>query len=379
MGGSGERAIPWWHRAALALEARLERSAYAQRRRRARPARIVAYRAFANASGVTLSGRVLADAPAAAARSEDRAWRNLVATFRRFASHELPDVELVCRFAGVEVATRTDAEGYYRARIEIPGGVSGPLWQDGEVALADGTLATRQAVMVVPREARFGIVSDVDDTVLESSVTRWPGALERVLLRNARTRKPLEGVAELYAALQRGLGPEPMNPVFYVSSSPWNLYDLLDEFLALNAIPPGPIFLRDLGFDPEKFLKSPGHGHKLDTLRALIGEFPDLAWVLIGDSGQHDAMLYAQAAREFPEKIRAIYIRDVDPSLDSPYDAFADGRSLRSPRSASRSCASPTAARSRRTRRRSASSRIGTSPPSPPRPPAMRPARRPTR
>lgn len=319
-----EGPLAWWHRAALALESRVERTGLAQRRRRAPAQHIAAYRAFANASGVTLSGRVLGRKPLGSPLANDPWWTNLHGTVRRFATHELPEVELQCRFAGVTVTARSDDEGYYRARIELPGGCTGPLWQEAEVSTADGALSARQPVLVVPRHAGIGIVSDIDDTILESSITRWQAALKLSLIHNARTRKPLEGAAELYTALQRGDHGTATNPIFYVSSSPWNLYDLLDEFMTLNEIPHGPIFLRDLGFDPDKFLKTRGHGHKLDAIRGLFGEFPGLSWVLIGDSGQHDPMLYASAAREFPGRVRAIYIRDVDPALDSPFDARAD-------------------------------------------------------
>ena len=148
----------------------------------------------------------------------------------------------------------------------------------------------------------------------------WKIAAQLTFLGNARTRKPLLGVAKLYAALQGT-----RNPLFYVSSSPWNLYDLLDDFLELNAIPPGPIFLRDIGTDTGKFIKTAGHGHKLERARMLIERMPHLRWILLGDSGQADAELYAEAAQEFGDRIAAIYIRDVDPDVDdSVYDTGAD-------------------------------------------------------
>jgi len=193
------------------------------------------------------------------------------------------------------------------------------------VSLADGSLSTAQPVMQVLPQARIGIISDIDDTVLHSSITDWKVAAQLTFLHNARTRKPLPGVAALYRALQADAGGQPHNPLFYVSSSPWNLYDLLEDFMELNAIPFGPIFLRDIGLDTGKFIKTPGHGHKLEHARRLIQRFPDLRWVLLGDSGQADAELYAQAAQEFGPRIAAIYIRDVDPDTDSPLDTGVDG------------------------------------------------------
>ena len=99
-------------------------------------------------------------------------------------------------------------------------------------------LANRTEVLIPDASAAVGIISDIDDTVLQSSITDWKTAAQLTFLGNARTRKPLLGVAKLYAALQAGV-----NPLFYVSSSPWNLYDLLEDFMRLNEIPPGPIFL----------------------------------------------------------------------------------------------------------------------------------------
>src|SRR5688500_7970874 len=117
--------LPWWHRAAIALEARVERAARARRRRGAAPAHVAAYRAVGDAAGVTLSGRVLADTPRGGPLADAPWWINLAGTFRRFATPEMPGVELRRRFGGVEVTTCTDDEGYYRARIDLPDGVRG--------------------------------------------------------------------------------------------------------------------------------------------------------------------------------------------------------------------------------------------------------------
>jgi phosphatidate phosphatase APP1 len=291
-----------------------------------RPRYIAAYRAHADATAVELGGRVLASHPDTSGQEDDGWWDNLLDTYRRFESDELADVELTLRFRGVEVTTRSDAEGYYQVRIETPAAAaSDELWENAVVALADGSLQTPQPVLQIGPRAGIGVISDIDDTILFSSILEWKTAAQLAFLHNARTRKPLQGVAKLYQALQHGPAGDGRNPVFYVSSSPWNLYDLLEDFIELNAIPAGPVFLRDIGFDPGKFVKSPGHGHKLERARELIARYPTLRWVLVGDSGQEDAELYAQAAREFGARIAAIYIRDVDPAGDDPRDAFVDG------------------------------------------------------
>ncbi len=290
------------------------------------PKHIEAYRGHGDDTHVELAGRVLASAPQGGPRDDDDWWDNLLATYRRFESDEVPGVGLRLRFRGAEVRTTTDAEGYYSVRIATPGtAMTDALWENAMVSLADGSLLTPQPVLQVGPRARIGVISDIDDTILHSGILDWKTAAQLAFLHNARTRKPLRGVAMLYRALQEGAEGSGRNPVFYVSSSPWNMHDLLEDFIELNAIPAGPMFLRDIGFDEGKFLKSEGHGHKLDRARELIARHPRLRWVLVGDSGQADAELYAEAAREFGDRIAAVYIRDVDPSTEDPRDRFVDG------------------------------------------------------
>lgn len=288
------------------------------------PRHIAAYRAFADAQGIELFGRLLAERPQGGPGERDGWWDNLLNAYRRFESDEVPGVALTARFRDASAEVATDHEGYYTARLQPTTPPADTLWDHACVALADGTLLTPQPVMQVLPSACVGIISDIDDTVLQSSITDWKTAAQLTFLHNARTRKPLLGVARLYQALQAGADGKGRNPLFYVSSSPWNLYDLIEDFLELNPIPFGPIFLRDLATDTGKFIKTKGHGHKLDRARALIRRMPQLRWVLLGDSGQADAELYAQAAQEFGERIAAIYIRDVDPDAESRYDAGAD-------------------------------------------------------
>ncbi|GAB1596266.1 App1 family protein [Lysobacter claricitrinus] len=287
------------------------------------PAYIAAYRGFGDAAGLDLCGRVLADAPEGGPTGNDSRWRNLQHSIGRFLTAEVARAPLQVRVGPHVVDAITDDEGYYAATLPAPPAPDG-LWTQASVSLADGRLATSQPALYVHDDVGVGVISDIDDTVLDSSITDWTTAAQLTFLHNARTRKPLKGAALLYQALQAGLDGRGRLPLFYVSSSPWNLYDLLDEFMRLNALPAGPMFLRDLGLDPTKLLKSPGHGHKLDRVRQLVTRFPRLRWVLLGDSGQADAGLYADAASEFGDRIAAIYIRDVDPDLDSPRDVAVD-------------------------------------------------------
>ena len=148
----------------------------------------------------------------------------------------------------------------------------------------------------------------MDDTVLQSEVTSFLRAARMVLLENALTRLPFPGVAAFYRALERGATGAEANPIFYVSSSPWNLYDVIDGFLEAQRIPAGPLLLRDwdLGRLSERHAR-----HKGVVIREIFDTYPELPFLLVGDSGQEDPEIYAELVRERPGRVKAVYIRNV--------------------------------------------------------------------
>ena len=287
---------------------------------------IVAYTGYANDRRAWLHGRVLTNPPKDLPDEDDGWWDNLTAMYQRIESDEVPGVEVAIDFAGRRHVVTSDEEGYIR--LEADRHDLGPhhgLWTSAAMRIVgpadlkpDGHTVTIRLMTPQPG-ASFGVISDVDDTVLQTGVVNLLTMARHTFFHNARTRKPLAGVAAWYRALQGLDDRGTPNPIWYVSSSPWNLHDLLEDFLDLNGIPPGPLLLRDLGLGGRADTIG-GHGHKLEKALRIMDAFPDLPFVLIGDSGQEDANLYASAAEQRPESIRAIFIRDVDPDIASHRD-----------------------------------------------------------
>lgn len=276
------------------------------------PVVIQPYRGFGTRDELWIKGRVLEDAGIRDATDRDTIWQNVVAMYRRFESDEVPGVDVEITFGETRTRVTTDDEGYFEARLRPEGAGAAAEWQEVALRLVDGPGPARAVARVrVPRpDAAFGVISDVDDTVLRTGAASLATLVRSTFLHNARTRLPFKGAAALYRALAEGSPGEATRPFFYVSSSPWNLYDFLEDFFDLNGIPEGPILLRDLGIDADKLIKG-GHDHKLDKIERILGTFPDLPFVLVGDSGQEDPELYTRAVERHPGRIRAIYIRDV--------------------------------------------------------------------
>jgi phosphatidate phosphatase APP1 len=132
-----------------------------------------------------------------------------------------------------------------------------------------------------------------------------------VLLNSAQTRVPFPGVAAFYHALRNGMPGAGPNPIFYVSNSPWNLYDLLDEFIEIHRFPAGPLLLQAWGRSRALLAGTSLPKLKLDRVRLLFDLYPDLPFILIGDSGERDPEIYRDVARAYPGRVRAVYIRHV--------------------------------------------------------------------
>lgn len=280
---------------------------------------IIPYRGFGNRQEARITGRLLEWKNIEPARKQDSTWKNLKAMWKRFQSTEIPDARIQAEFLGETYTTKTDEEGYFEFVVKVNDKLDNDLlWHPVTLRLLDkigkneGPVEAEGQLLIAPPEAEFGIISDVDDTVLKTQATSFIRMMKQTFLHNASTRLPFKGVAGFYRALHMGGHKDRFkNPLFYVSSSPWNLYDMLEEFWEINKIPAGPFLLRDLGLDETKFIKSAHLDHKLKQVEMVFSYTGKLPFILIGDSGQHDPEIYKQVVHDFPGRVKAIYIRDV--------------------------------------------------------------------
>lgn len=260
---------------------------------------ILPYRGYGAADKLILPGRVLENEGIRPARAGERRWRNLAAFVKFIESDEVPYARLRARFGSAVQELRADREGYFRLELPLHRVAAG--WHSVELELAqDPAVHAIGRVLVPSAEARFAVVSDIDDTVVYSHVTSKLRMMLTIALSNAHMRKPFEGVAAFYRALHAGV-----NPFFYVSKSPWNLYVPLAEYLEVQGLPEGPLFLRNLGPRMPK-------DHKCAAIDAILRMYPKLPFILIGDSGEKDPEIYREIVRRFPNRIRVIYIRSVN-------------------------------------------------------------------
>jgi phosphatidate phosphatase APP1 len=298
------------HRLALRAEDLVQRSVSQVLLRAGRPVRVVPFSGTAGARGTHVTGRVLvqlsgAEPPTSAAGG----WQLLRANLVPFVTVEVPRARVRIDVGGRSRLVEADREGYVAATFDdllLPPGRHGARFTPVEPAGAPA----HGTVHAPDPAADLAVVSDIDDTVVDSGVAHGTVAMvQTVLLSDATARVPLAGAPELYRALVQRPDGGPERPAFYVSTSPWNLAELLEDFLHRHGFPSGPLFLTDWGPGRSGLLRIGAHAHKLAALRRIAADLPAPRLVLLGDSGQADAEIYAAFASAHPGRVAAVYIR----------------------------------------------------------------------
>jgi phosphatidate phosphatase APP1 len=231
--------------------------------------------------------------------------RDLAGTrgWRRFVAAAAADVPVTIDVGGRQEVVTSQRGGYVDVRLPAE---LAPGWQ--EALLSVGTSSPSPAPLhVVGPQVRLGLLSDIDDTVMVTALPRPLVAMWNTFFRHETSRKPVPGMADLYREILRG---EPDAAVVYLSTGPWNVAPAIGQFLQRHGFPRGPLLMTDWGPTPDAWFRS-GRAHKRTQLRRLLEELPHLDWLLVGDDGQHDPDLYAEAAASAPDRVRAVVIRQL--------------------------------------------------------------------
>ncbi|MBQ4818536.1 phosphatase domain-containing protein [Aquimarina sp. MMG016] len=285
--------------------------------------RINAYLGYGTKTLFRATGRALEDENVDFSTNQGT-FKTLRNIYKQLESDEIRKAEIELQLSdGRKFETTTDQEGYYQFDLEIPNlneFVDYEGWLSYTISYKENQISQKisqqnlfPSQMLIPsNQAEFGIISDIDDTILHTgvaSVLKWR-VVANTLFKNYDKRLPIEGTVDFYKKLHLGKNGMPINPFFYVSNSPWNLYDYLNAFLKKHSFPKGPILLRDFRTPFDKTPK-PKLPHKQSEILSLLEMYPNLKFILIGDSGEKDADIYTKIASQYPDQILAIYLRNV--------------------------------------------------------------------
>ena len=303
--------------------------------------KVICYTGYGSTESIRVLGRVVL-VPQRARGGIGKMTEDLIKRrgFRNFVSAACVRVPVTITVGDQTVAASTDRGGYIDERIRNHNLTPG--WQQVHVRSRTSGAAAAD-VHVIADDVTFGVVSDIDDTIISTWLPRPMIAAWNSFIRDESARQSVPGMARMYTAL---LAEHPGSPVVYISTGAWNTHGFLSRFLKKHGYPHGAMLLTDWGPTNTGWFRS-GMAHKADTLLQLTRDFPHIAWLLVGDDGQHDPMIYANFAHVAPDRVRAIAIRQLsaaeqvlahgtmsvlpeeqDAVADTPWVVAPDGRGL---------------------------------------------------
>lgn len=240
---------------------------------------------------------------------------NTKSLVRLFMAETYPNVKVSLIWNGTLHETTADDNGFFRLEwdpVEKP--EKGWIKVTVTATLPDGAEINGEGKILIPHQSQYIYISDIDDTFLISHSSNLPKRLYQLFTKNAQTRKPFKDVARHYQLLAEGSKYDDVtNAFFYVSSSEWNLYEYIKEFMRTHKLPEGVFLLSELKKWYELLNTGQGkHETKYDRIKRIIDTFPHHKYVLLGDDTQKDPVIYEKVVEHYGSKIVNIYIRQVE-------------------------------------------------------------------
>ncbi|MBK9045691.1 MAG: hypothetical protein IPL74_02950 [Bacteroidetes bacterium] len=105
-------------------------------------------------------------------------WDNLLNMYKRFNSHEIKGARLQVSYHDQIKELVTDEDGYFGDSILFPKSADNQtMWHFPKLELLESAVnfippvEALAKVVVPPATAKFGVISDIDDTILKTNAT----------------------------------------------------------------------------------------------------------------------------------------------------------------------------------------------------------------
>ena len=149
-------------------------------------------------------GTIVGTCPRRRGEQGIRGWRS-------FTSVPVGDVSVVIEIGGARIEVLADRGGVVDTRIPV---ALTPGWHEARLH-TEGSVVAEAPIRIVGPDVDFGIISDVDDTVMVTALPRPLLAFWNTFVLDEHARIPTPGMAVLFERLARA---HPGSPVIYLST-----------------------------------------------------------------------------------------------------------------------------------------------------------------
>ncbi len=267
------------------------------------------YHAYGNAHHVIIQGRMVKKKHFQKVTTEDGWFRNLWRRMRQLESDEIESGVIVASLNHENFKTKGDDEGYFEFDIKTQKSLK-MGYRKVDLNIAGNPVSKESNITVIDATPLIGIISDFDDTIIVSNVTHKIKLGINILFKNYKQRNV---VPTMQARFEKILSHNPKDApstLFILSGSPQQLFTPVEKFLDLHHFPKHTLILKKAhGENKDPLIDQ--FAYKTKKIERLIKLYPNIRWIMFGDSGEKDPYVYKAIIDKYPNKVVRYYIRNV--------------------------------------------------------------------
>ncbi len=269
------------------------------------------YNAYGNEHNLVLHGRtVKKENEEKEVNSQDSGYTNAWNALNFFHSDEIKNKKVFLTIDEERYETIGDDEGYFEFNITSVKALT-MGYKNLDLQIEGNVNLYHAKAMIIDDRKLIGIISDVDDTVVVSDVTNKTELLINTFWKNYKQREVIPTMAERFKKILADNPPTAPSRLFFLSGSPEQLFTPIEKFLEYNNFPEHTIILKQI-HGKNKDSLTDQIAYKTQKIEELIALYPNMEWIMFGDSGEKDADIYGAIKEKYPSKVKAYYIRNVD-------------------------------------------------------------------
>ena len=265
------------------------------------------YNCYGNAQYIIIDGRVLDTRDFKTSLTEDGVFTNLQENLGHLFNNEKENQSLTLSIDIHKYPIKSDDEGYFHFEATTTPYNYFKHQQRIKLSVDKSNISATCNLTIIKANQQVGIISDFDDTVIVSDVPHKLNLINNVFLKNYKQRTLITKMPKEFKTI---LGNN-SNALFFVTGSPKQLQNNIHKFLDYHHFPKRTLITKKIhGNNSDPLFDQ--IAYKYAKIQKLILLYPHINWVLFGDSGEKDKEVYSKVKKNFPTKVKAIYIRNVE-------------------------------------------------------------------
>jgi len=278
---------------------------------------ILIYHAYGNAHQIVIQGRMEEKKTFSKAKEDDNWFQNIWRTVRQVKGDEIKNQTIFALIHGEKFKTKGDDEGYFEFNITTQKALK-TGYEKIALYIEGNSNAIEREVTTIGSEPLVGIVSDFDDTMIVSDVTNKIKLGYNTVFKNYKQRTAVPTMLERFQKIMAQNPKDAPSTLFILSGSPQQLFFAVEDFLAFHHFPKHILILKKAHGEHKDPLTDQ-FAYKTQKIERLIKLYPNMKWVMFGDSGEKDAEIYKFIKKKYPNKVISYRIRDVESGIIRNY------------------------------------------------------------